>query len=269
MLKEADARARARILVAEDNEVNQMVSVRMLEKLGYRCDIAVNGLEAVEAQTRTPYDVILMDCQMPEMDGYEASRAIREKEASSGVHTPIIAMTANAMQGDREKCLAAGMDDYISKPVRHPDLEAMLNRWLPQSPHAVSRGSSAAGAAAQPDESGPIDTSVLDNFRELGAKGATGFLADLIGQFLREAPDRIERLRTAVTQVDADALRMAAHSLKGSSGTLGANNLASICGSLETQAKTGSIDQKAGEMLSRIVDEFARVREALESELRS
>ncbi|HEY3175800.1 MAG TPA: response regulator [Candidatus Polarisedimenticolia bacterium] len=266
VLKEAEARSRTRILVVEDNEVNQMVTVRMLEKLGYRCDVAANGLEAVEAQTRVPYDALLMDCQMPEMDGYEASRAIREKEALFGVHTPIIAMTANAMQGDRAKCLAAGMDDYISKPVRHPDLEAILVRWLPQSPRTPTAGEAAATLAGT---FSPIDTSVLDNLREEGAKGATGFLADLIGQFLRRAPDWIDKLRVAVTQVDADALRMAAHNLKGSSGTIGANNLASICASLETQARAGSIGQVAGEMLSRLDDEFARVREALESELDS
>ena len=268
-LKEAEARSRTRILVVEDNEVNQMVAVRMLEKLGYRCDVAANGMEAVEGQTRAPYDVILMDCQMPEMDGYEASQAIREREALLGVHTPIIAMTANAMQGDREKCLAAGMDDYISKPVSHPDLEAMLGRWMSESPQAASGGSAGPVVVRQPDASRPIDTSVLDYFREEGEKGATGFLADLIGQFLREAPGRIERLRRALTDVDAGALRLEAHSLKGCAGTIGANQLASICALLETQSAAGPVGGGADQTLLRLDAEFARVREALETELRS
>jgi signal transduction histidine kinase/DNA-binding response OmpR family regulator len=123
------ALARARVLVAEDNVVNQRVAARMLEKLGCRVDVVANGLEAVDACHRIPYNCIFMDCQMPELDGYEATAVIRQQEAATGQHTPIIAMTANAMQGDRERCVAAGMDDYLSKPIQSAAVEAVLQQW--------------------------------------------------------------------------------------------------------------------------------------------
>lgn len=130
-LSEVQARSRGRILVAEDNPVNQKVAVKMIEKLGYRVDVAGNGREAIEALERIPYAIVFMDCHMPEMDGFEATRAIRCREAG-GRRIPIIAMTANAMQEDRQQCLAAGMDDFLSKPVAGKALAATLNRWLPQ-----------------------------------------------------------------------------------------------------------------------------------------
>src|SRR5258705_3210052 len=129
-LQEAKARRRRRILVADDNETNQLVTVRMLGKLGFQADVAANGQEAVEALSRIPYGLVLMDCQMPEMDGYAATRAIRRTEKAKGTHTPIIAMTAHAMQGDREECLESGMDDYLAKPVRPEDLAEVVERWL-------------------------------------------------------------------------------------------------------------------------------------------
>ena len=128
-LSESQAGPKPRLLLAEDNPVNQKVACKMLEKLGYRVDVAGNGQEAVAAHERSRYPLILMDCQMPEVDGFEATALIRKMEGRSA-HTPIVAMTANAMQGDRERCLAAGMDDYIAKPVRPKDLQTILDTWL-------------------------------------------------------------------------------------------------------------------------------------------
>jgi CheY-like chemotaxis protein len=131
-----------RVLVAEDNVINQKVAVRLLEKLGCRIDVAANGQEAVTMLAQFAYDVVLMDCQMPEMDGFAATAAIRQRESSTGRHVPIIAMTANAMQGDREDCLAAGMDDYVSKPVTFETLVAMLRKWAPPQSDRPVGGSS-------------------------------------------------------------------------------------------------------------------------------
>lgn len=126
---EASGRSRPLILVAEDNIVNQKLAVRLLEKMGYRADVVANGLEALEACSRISYAAILMDCLMPEMDGFEATAAIRLREQAINVHIPIIAMTANAMQEDKERCLAVGMDDYLSKPIKPDVLRTTLERW--------------------------------------------------------------------------------------------------------------------------------------------
>ncbi|MEK7787454.1 MAG: response regulator, partial [Chloroflexota bacterium] len=153
-LSESRARSKGHILLAEDNPINQKVAVKMIEKLGYRIDVAGNGQEAVEALERIPYGLVFMDCQMPEMNGLDATKAIRLRE-SSGRHTPIIAMTANAMQEDRDRCLHAGMDDFVSKPVSAQQLQDILQRWLPgpDDPAAMN-----ARPASSLDQANPSET---------------------------------------------------------------------------------------------------------------
>ena len=148
-LAEAVAQARVRVLLAEDNIVNQHVARGMLKALGYRVDVASNGHEVLDALAQRPYDLVFMDCQMPEMDGYEAAAAIRTGEAETDRHILIIAMTANAMQGDRERCLEAGMDDYLAKPIRRDALAETLSRWLP-APHAEEETPQRPGDAEDP-----------------------------------------------------------------------------------------------------------------------
>jgi PAS domain S-box-containing protein len=286
-LKEARSRTRARVLVADDNETNQMVAVRMLKKVGCEADVAANGLEAVEALSRIPYALVLMDCSMPEMDGYAATREIRAHESPTGHHTPIVAMTANAMEGDREKCIAAGMDDYLSKPVRTQDLEAALKRWVKTAPdkkpasdrkpargavRGGPRGTRRSGAATRAGgdrraaSAEVLDLAVLDGLRDPGGQGGD-FLNALIDKFLQEVPSRVTALREALAKKDPGSLSRAAHSLKGSSAVLGAVTMAGVCQELETQGRTGSLDG-AGEGLSRLEREFDRVRGALETERR-
>jgi CheY-like chemotaxis protein len=139
-------RMSVRVLVVEDNVINQRVAMRMLEKLGCRVDVVANGLEAIHASATIGYDCIFMDCQMPEMDGFAATNAIRQREQREGNRIPIIAMTANAMQGDRERCLTAGMDDYIAKPVKSADLLTMLQAWTRPARDAAARERQVPGA---------------------------------------------------------------------------------------------------------------------------
>jgi two-component system, sensor histidine kinase and response regulator len=261
----ATAARAIRLLLAEDNMVNQKVALRQLQKLGYSADAVANGLEVLEALTRIPYDVILMDCQMPEMDGYDATRTIRQREGDatrSGGHIRkhfIIAMTANALQGDREKCLAAGMDDYLCKPVQLNELQSALERATkviyPEAP------------PADPDlqEEEVLDPKVLAELRELREPGMPDPMAELIDLFLKDAPSRIDKLRLSLGQNDAAALCAAAHSLKGSASNLGAKNMAEICMHLEKQSRNGTLTQ-AAQLLENIEKEFARVQIALEAE---
>ena len=210
---------RGRVLVAEDNEVNQLVATRTLESLGYVVDVVANGEEAVEAVFSRVYDAVLMDCQMPVMDGYQATAEIRRREAP-GRHVPIIALTAGAMQGDSEKCLAAGMDDYVAKPVPRDWLDATLSRWLDDGPlHAAVAGKEV------------LDREVVEQLREIDDSG-TG-MRNLAELFSRTALERSGELDRAVDEGDGDAIARMAHSLRGSSASFGGQRVAALCAAIE------------------------------------
>jgi PAS domain S-box-containing protein len=238
-----------RILLAEDNAVNQKVALLLLERLGYRADVAWNGLEVLEALEREPYDVVLMDVQMPELDGLDASRRIRERWAAE-VRPRIIAMTANAMLEDREACLAAGMDDYVAKPIQ-PDV---LAEALRQARPLARRDEASSG-----DGGVTLGATALESLRELGGDE---FVAEVTSTFLADAPTLLATMRRALEQQDADELRRAAHTLKSNGATLGAEEFSELCRELEDRAKSGEL-AGGGELADRIETEYARVREAL------
>ncbi|MGE5127076.1 MAG: response regulator [Betaproteobacteria bacterium] len=233
-LREARAPLSTTLLVAEDNEVNQKVAVRILERLGYRVEVAENGKEALLACERRQYDAVLMDGQMPGMDGYEAARLIREREEGKR-HTPIIAMTASAMKGDRERCLEAGMDDYVSKPVTPESLEAVLQRWVgarpgepPPRPFAVPAG---AGDL--------LDEAIVRGLMAIDDDGT--LMDELVAAFLRIAPARLAEIRAAA-RGDATKLERAAHSLYGTCSNLGCRRMAEHCARLEALGRSGSVE---------------------------
>ena len=224
-----------RILLAEDHPLNQRVALRMLERLGYRADVAANGREVLERLAQATYDVILMDVQMPEMDGLDASRAICGRWSVSE-RPRIIAMTAEAMEGDREICLAAGMDDYIVKPVSLEQLRRALGECHSEVPRPGSREGD-ADRGFRPDE--VLDRSVLQQLgKDLGGPEA---LREVIRAFLSGAPGLLGTLRDATAQGDAAAIRRAAHTLKASSAMLGALGLSDRCDELERLSRTGSV----------------------------
>jgi signal transduction histidine kinase/CheY-like chemotaxis protein/HPt (histidine-containing phosphotransfer) domain-containing protein len=257
--------ARAHVLVAEDNHVNQKVAVRMLESLGYRADVAATGLEAVEALSRIPYAAVLMDVQMPEMDGYAATREIREREEGRSHHTPIIAMTANAMQGDKEKAIEAGMDDYVPKPVKLEELGAVLERWVSQE-EEEEEARVVTTTPAREAGAGSVDLSVLYGLRELQQEGEPDILNELIELFLDEVPGELEALGEAAQRGEARSVERIAHTLKGSSANMGAVRMEAICAELEEIGRSEDL-AAAPEQISQLEEEFGHVRAVLEEEL--
>jgi len=206
-----------RVLVAEDNIVNQKLAARLLERLGCRVDVAANGAEAVDMATRLPYSIIFMDCQMPEMDGFQATAAIRALPGAART-TPIVAMTANALQGDRERCLAAGMDDYVAKPIGTPELKAAVARWT-----------SEAGR-------GPPPFSRTDLVARMG--GDAGLAEEVLAEFRRSLGGAVERLRAALASADPRAVSAAAHHLKGSLLAVSAGPAAEAAQKLENMGES-------------------------------
>ena len=247
---------RGRILLAEDNSVNQKVATRTLEKLGYYVDVVANGSEAVEKLERGLYDAILMDCQMPEMDGYAATREIRRREGVSG-RTVIIAMTASAMAGDREKCLKAGMDDYVTKPVRSEDLQHILQKNLAQSagdPPAVAAESTAHLAG---------DAELISRVRELEQEVGPAAMQELIGEFLNETARSLESLENALRDADASGAVETLHNLVDCSANVGAVRMAEICTRLESTIQRKGPRECSG-ALTQLAEAYRSVAVELE-----
>ncbi len=259
----SDTEVLGMILLVEDNHVNQMVGSKVLQKLGYSFAIANNGVEAVDAlrEGSGTYDAVLMDCQMPEMDGYQATVAIRELEGTAR-HTPIIAMTAAAMEGDREACMAAGMDDFISKPVRLEAVAEVLARWVTSSGPDADAGAAAteeAGAGAPGND--PLDRSQIELLLDLD-DGEGGALSEIVEEYIAHGKQVWVELRRTLTAGDVAALERSAHTLKGASANVGASTLAQLCGALESHARMEQLDQASG-LIDQCDAEFARVQEAL------
>jgi signal transduction histidine kinase/CheY-like chemotaxis protein/HPt (histidine-containing phosphotransfer) domain-containing protein len=243
-----------RVLLVEDNAVNQKLGVRLLEKLGCRVDLAANGREGVEMIATLPYDVVFMDCQMPEMDGYDATRLVRASETRVA-RVPIVAMTANAMRGDREKCIEAGMDDYIAKPIRRDDLAAALERWV-----AAGRTRTASPPGTRrTGEFEAVEMSPLDQLRAYDVSGGSKLVEELCRLFLADTPIRISALADAVDRGDMEQVHLIAHTVKGAAWLVGARQMGAVAEVLEEQSAKGLL-RRAPEQAVRLQMEFDRIR---------
>ncbi|BAF60567.1 signal transduction histidine kinase [Pelotomaculum thermopropionicum SI] len=253
------------ILVAEDSPVNRKLIVAQLKKLGLEAELAEDGREAVRAASRTAYALILMDCQMPSMDGYDAARAIRRLEERLGRHTPIVATTAGATRGEREKCLAAGMDDYLGKPVRLADLHRTLARWLPAP--GVPPAPGVGDAAAAGESGGMVAAQTSPGYGEFGellrvTGGDAGLAAEIIETFLQDMPAKLARLNNALARADAAGVRLQAHGMKSSGTIVGAARFAALCREVEDLAGAGDL-AGAEALFAQVEDEYRLVGEKL------
>jgi CheY-like chemotaxis protein len=217
-----------RILIVDDDPVNRLVATAQIQELGYAAASADGGEAALALLAREPYDAVLLDCEMPGLDGYETCRRLRQRE--EGRRTPVIALTAHASAGRRERCLAAGMDDHLGKPVRTVDLAATLERWL----------EGGAGLPPPEDESEALEER-LEALARLGEATGENLLAQVVESFLQRGAQDLATLREALEQGDGAALAAAAHSLAGSSGILGATGLSAGCAELEELARRGDL----------------------------
>jgi len=275
----APLRLSCRVLMAEDNGVNQFVARNMLKSLGCDFDIVPNGQEALAAVQRGGYDIVLMDCQMPVMDGYEATRQIRHWEQVSGQthRLPIVALTANALVGDADVCIEAGMDDHLAKPYTRNQLGALMARWLP--PHLVEGSIDAPRtkpaplvaatepAAAAVAAGAALDAKALASIRELD-DGEGAILAEVIGIFFDETPRHLESLRNAVNSKNAPELARVAHAFKSASGNVGATSVVKLCRDLERIGRSGELAD-APPLLREIEQQVDVVRPLLKAEVKA
>jgi CheY-like chemotaxis protein len=259
-----------RILLAEDHDVNQKVAVMLLERLGYRADVAANGLEALEALRRQEYDLVLMDIHMPEMDGVEATRHIRNRLPPE-LQPYIVALTANALEGDRETYLKAGMDDYLSKPLRVEQLVQVLGRCpsrlpavAPLSVPSATTGQDMQTAVPSLEEK-PADLAV--NLATLGEyfpgwQNEPAVLAELSQMFFEDTEKRLPQITSWLETREGESARKGAHTIKGASLTFGAETLAALCKQLEDDLRAGNWPQ-AEEHLEKVMQEYWRVKQSL------
>jgi len=257
---------RVRVLVAEDNSVNQRVVLKLLERFGCRAEAVTNGREALAALELAPYDVVLMDVQMPDMDGLETTRRIRTVEAAEGrPGLPIIALTANAMRGDRERCLEAGMSDYISKPVDAGDLENALRRCLGRKwSDEGDAAASAAGGRPPPKPEGFCAAELLTLL-----SGDRAFVRDVLVAYADDAPAQMRRLRDALAAGDAESVCAHAHALKGASASIVAQAVSEAAGGLERAAASGQLEQASSlldELEARLASLLRAVADWLEAD---
>jgi CheY-like chemotaxis protein/HPt (histidine-containing phosphotransfer) domain-containing protein len=275
-----------RILLAEDNATNQKLALRLLARMGYHADVAADGLEVLEALGRQLYDVVLMDIQMPEMDGLETTRILR-RELSGDRQPHIIAMTANAMQGDREMCLAAGMNDYVSKPIRIEELVAALSKSRPLATGqelkasrvpgleleqtivgpepivggAVEPSALPSGAPSPESDAAVLDPTALEDLLSM-LGGEFTYLVELIDSFLEDAPQLLAELTEFAEGGDAAGVRRVAHSLKSNGADFGATTFSNLCRELEMMGKEGAIEG-AADLVAHIAAEYGKVEVAL------
>jgi signal transduction histidine kinase/HPt (histidine-containing phosphotransfer) domain-containing protein/ActR/RegA family two-component response regulator len=254
-----------RILLAEDNPVNQKVEQLMLSRLGYLADVAGDGYEVLDALRRQRYDLILMDVQMPGMDGLEATRRLRA-ELPASRQPRIIAVTASVLADQREACFAAGMDDFVGKPVGFAELRSALLRAGGQvSPAPLPPAPAAPRSGALPGDPAPLDLTYLDSLRHLGELAGKPLIQEIVDSFLAETPRRLELMREALGRADTKDLAFVAHSLKGSSGQIGAVRVASLSFELEQKGKSGNLGGAAA-LLTELERELVRVASLLEEQ---
>lgn len=255
-----------RVIVVEDNPVNLKVAVALLENLGCLAEGVSDGHSALSALEQGGFDLVLMDCQMPELSGFEVTAKLREKERGSALHTPIIALTASAMEGDRERCLSAGMDDYLSKPYKEKQLIQMLDRWLtPQSGRMLTFPSDQTPIEALPNSGRsltPLEPVAFANLQTLERSENPDVTTELISLYLEQAPQQIRILKESIARRDANALLQTVHSLKSSSAIFGAQKLAALCQAMEVLGRSNSFED-AAVLCSEAEKQFEAVRTAL------
>lgn len=270
------------ILIVEDNLVSQRVTQRLVRKLGYASKVVSNGQEAVDAFKNEKFDLILMDCQMPIMDGYAASRVIRNIESQQGGHIPIVAVTAHTLEGNRERCFESGMDDYITKPVKLEDLKFTIESalahllqsgepdqasgaWESTSEAGESQKSSSIEENPLSNEKPALDPKALDQIRGLDLGGDIHPLIELADLFIEDVPARFQRLRTAINSLNTQQVEESAHGILGSSGNMGALGMTEQCIQIKENAKIQNWEVVQASFAA-LIQEFERVKIALEAE---